>query len=329
MTASVESVLESVFGNTAQHIYSQSLPTILNEFGTAVVGSFGYVIGGNNQFFGGGALNTVYVTSLGLPDTDGPVTSSLVVTPNPVVVNMPISLSAVVDDSNSGNSIVASARYRVDGGAWIAMGAQDSDFNSVLENVTADIGPFSTADAKEICVQGTDAAGNTGPESCILLAIYDPTGGFVTGGGWINSTAGAYRADLTLTGKANFGFVSKYQKGANIPTGNTEFQFKTGNLNFSSTAYDWLVIAGARAQYKGTGTINGGNDNGSGYAFMLTAIDGQVNGGGGVDKFRIKIWKKSDGTIVYDNQVGSGVDGSDTSDPVTAVGGGSIVIHKN
>lgn len=260
----------------------------------------------------------------------GPLTSNVVVSPNPVGVNISaITITANVDDTTTGGSDIASAEYRIDNGSWLQMTAQDLSFNFVIENVTANIGPFTAADVKEVCVRGKDAAGNTGPESCTLLAIYDPSGGFVTGGGWIQSPAGAYRTDPSLTGKANFGFVSKYQKGANVPTGNTEFQFKTGNLNFSSTAYDWLVIAGARAQYKGTGTINGGNDNGSGYGFMLTAIDGQVNGGGGVDKFRIKIWKKSDGTIVYDNQVGSGVDGSDTSDPVTAVGGGSIVIHKN
>ena len=36
----------------------------------------------------------------------------------------------------------------------------------------------------------------------------------------------------------------------------TEFQFKAGNLNFKSTSYQWLVVAGPKAQYKGFGTIN-------------------------------------------------------------------------
>ena len=67
-------------------------------------------------------------------------------------------------------------------------------------------------------------------------------GGFVTGGGWIMSPAGAYSADLDLEDKANFGFVSKYKKGASLPTGNTEFQFKAGDLNFHSDEYDWLVL---------------------------------------------------------------------------------------
>ena len=62
---------------------------------------------------------------------------------------------------------------------------------------------------------------------------YDPSAGFVTGGGWIDSPAGAYAANPALTGKANFGFVSKYQNGNNVPTGNTEFQFKVGRTSTS------------------------------------------------------------------------------------------------
>jgi len=59
------------------------------------------------------------------------------------------------------------------------------------------------------------------------------------------------------------------------------------------------------------------------FGFMLTAIDGQANGGGGIDKFRIKIWDAG-GVIVYDNQLGL----SDDGDPTTILGGGSIVLHK-
>jgi len=150
--------------------------------------------------------------------------------------------------------------------------------------------------------------------------VYDPSGGFVTGGGWIDSPEGAYAADASLTGRATFGFVSKYQKGAKVPTGSTEFQFKVAGLNFKSASYEWLVVAGAHAKYKGVGTINGAGN----YGFMLTATDGQIAGGGGVDTFRIKIWDKDNGdAVVYDNQMGEG----DDSYAGTALGGGSIVIH--
>ena len=114
--------------------------------------------------------------------------------------------------------------------------------------------------------------------------------------------------------------MSKYQKGATIPTGQTEFQFQAGDFNFHSEVYDWLVIAGAKSQYKGTGTVNGSGS----FGFLLCAIDGQINGGGGADKFRIKIWNKSSGAVMYDNMMGS----SDDADPTTTLGGGSITIQK-
>jgi len=157
-----------------------------------------------------------------------------------------------------------------------------------------------------------------------LVVVYDPTAGFVTGGGWIDSPARAYVAAPTLSGRANFGFVSKYLKGATTPIGQTEFQFQTANLNFHSEHYEWLVVSGARAQFKGTGTINGASD----FKFLLTAIDGQLLGAGkGSDRFRIKIWH-TDGSgkdlVDYDNDASA----TGTSDDGTALGGGSIVIHK-
>ncbi len=161
-----------------------------------------------------------------------------------------------------------------------------------------------------------------------FVVIYDPAGGFVTGGGWIDSPAGAYTADPDLSGPANFGFVSKYKKGANVPTGNTTFKFAAGDFKFKSTTYDWLVIAGSRAQYKGKGLVNSQlAPNGTEYKFLLTGIDADVNQNDShtEDKFRIKIWYEEAGVdvIVYDNKQGE----SDTSDAATVLGGGSIVIH--
>jgi hypothetical protein len=93
-------------------------------------------------------------------------------------------------------------------------------------------------------------------------------------------------------------------------------------MTFRSTSYDWLVVAGAKATYKGAGTINGSGD----YGLMLTAIDGQTAGGGGQDRFRMKIWDRANSdTIVYDNQMGE----ADDSSAATALGGGSIVVHKS
>ena len=163
---------------------------------------------------------------------------------------------------------------------------------------------------------------NMAARSTDYVVVYDPNGGFVTGGGWINSPQGAYSADTDLTGKVNFGFVSKYKKGASKPTGSTEFQFKLADLNFHSVDYQWLVITGTQAKYKGTGTINGAGN----YGFMLTASDRAVKGGGKGDTLRIQIWNiDASDTVVYDNGISNGED----ANALTATSGVSIKIYKD
>ncbi len=171
---------------------------------------------------------------------------------------------------------------------------------------------YAAAGIYDVCLTVNDGSVDSAPD-CTLAVVYDPEGGFVTGGGWIYSEAGWCRLDdicAGAEGKANFGFVSKYKKGASVPTGNTEFNFKAGGLNFHSSSYEWLVVnqSDSNAQYKGQGTINGEGD----YKFMLWAGDDEP------DTFRIKIWYEDEvgnETAVYDN----GFD--------QAIGGGNIVVH--
>ena len=151
--------------------------------------------------------------------------------------------------------------------------------------------------------------------SCATLAVFDPDGGFVTGGGWFPSPPGAFVDDPTLTGKATFTFVAKYRHGATAPDGNTRLHFKAAGLGFESTAFDFLIVnqGGAYAQLEGSGLINGyGAPNGTPFHFMIWAGDGHP------DTLRIRIWWEDAGQelTVYDNGVGQ------------PLGGGSIVIHK-
>jgi streptogramin lyase len=181
---------------------------------------------------------------------------------------------------------------------------------------------FPSAGVYTVAIIVSDDGGGVSAPTTLMVVVYDPSAGFVTGGGSIDSPIGAYRSDPTLTGKATFGFVAKYQKGATVPVGQTEFRFQAGGFNFHSTSYQWFVVAGAKAQFKGVGTVNGQGE----YAFLLTATDGQVAGGGGVDKLRIKVWEKASGTVVYDNAP-SLSDDIDAVDP-QAISRGSIVIHQ-
>ncbi len=162
----------------------------------------------------------------------------------------------------------------------------------------------------------TANCGDLSGTAVTTVVVYAPGGGFVTGGGWIDSQPGAYALDPALAGKANFGFVSKYSKGQQTPDGQTEFQFQVADLNFHSEALEWLVVNqnGTNAQFKGSGTINGEPaQTGELFKFMIWATDGDA------DSFRIKIWYEDSGDeiTIYDN-------GSSQ-----AIGGGSIVVHAS
>ncbi len=109
------------------------------------------------------------------------------------------------------------------------------------------------------------------------------------------------------TGKANFGFVVRYQKNANTPGGNFLFQFQAGNLNLKSSSFDWLVVAGPLASFQGTGTVNGV----PGYRFKVDAKDGDL-AGGQPDHLKIKIWNPSGGLIYQADE---------------DLAGGSITVH--
>ncbi len=178
---------------------------------------------------------------------------------------------------------------------------------------------FASPGIYQVRVEIADDNGGAGDLVSDFVVVYDPSGGFVTGGGWYDSQPGAYRPDPALTGKAHFGFVSKYKKDAATPSGNTEFTFQAAGIQFRGTDYDWLVVASDRARFRGRGEINGN----TGYAFEIDATDGNLKSRDGLDRIRVRIWDDASGDIVYDNGAGN----QNSPDPMTALIEGSIVIH--
>jgi hypothetical protein len=231
-----------------------------------------------------------------------PELGDITVTPNPVAINTTVNASVPFTDPEKFDTHTATWDW---GDGSTSAGTVTESAGS--GTITGDHA-YATPGVYTVTVTVQDNLGNSDTASYEFVIVYDPNGGFVTGGGWIDSPAGALVADPSLAGKATFGFVSKYQKGANVPVGNTSFQFHAGGLNFKSTSYEWLVVAGSNAKFKGEGTINGEGA----YKFMITADDGNP------DTFRIKIWYEDElgEHLVYDN-------GSQQ-----AIGGGSIVVHK-
>lgn len=268
---------------------------------------------------------TVLVTIFSAGEACG--SDSAIVTVNNVPPNITSLSSSSTDPVQLGTPISITGAF-VDPGcedthtATIDWGDSGITIISVQEGTYLVSGSHTYAEAGVYQITLTVVDDDNGSDSEMLeyyIVVFDPSGGFVTGGGWIFVQPGSYPADPTLTGKATFGFVSKYKKGQSTPSGNTEFQFHAANFNFHSHLYLWLVITNCKAMYKGVGTVNGEGM----YGFILTAIDGQKNGGGDVDKLRMKIWD-ADGNIVFDNNLGLPND----EDPITALSSGQITIHK-
>jgi uncharacterized repeat protein (TIGR01451 family) len=255
---------------------------------------------------------TKTVQVLNLP----PTITSLTVSPTVVQIGGLVTLNAQFTDPGTGDTHTASIDWEGATSSGVVTEANGSGSVSATHTYNA-TGIYTVSLTVTDDDNGADT--ETFPQ---YIVVYDPSAGFVTGGGWINSPAGAYVADASLVGKANFGFVSKYitQKDKTTPvlTGNTEFQFQAGSLNFSSTVYDWMVVSGTtKASYKGSGTVNGA----PGYAFLLSVVDGGSTG----DRFRMKIWNKATSQIVYDNQTSA----ADDATASQLIAGGSIVIHTN
>lgn len=325
--------------NTATNTLATTVPVGSGPFAIGITpdGAFVYVpnFHSDNVSVIDTSTNTVIAT---VSVVDGPIgiaitplptvptVSGLFAVPNLVQVNNGTVVTATVDDSSTGGSAITSADYNVNAGSYTSMAAQDGAFDSATEVVEATLPYFLETGVNHVCVRGTDELGHTSDpaidaeNACTLVVVYDPSGGFVTGGGWIYSAANACYYDalcVGVAGKANFGFVSRYKNGATIPTGNTEFQFSAGGLNFHSEVYDWLVVnmSGTNAQYKGSGTVNGNlSPAGGAYKFMLWGRD---FGHAGTDTFRIKIWYVDAGTeiVVYDNGFNQ------------PIGGGNIVVQ--
>jgi hypothetical protein len=109
-------------------------------------------------------------------DSDGPLTSSVSLDPNPVDPGAPVSLAASVDDTTTGNTNISSAEYQLAGGTWLPMLAGDGSFDSPLEQTLVQFTAPAGAPSAEICVRGIDVLGNTGAAACVTLNINAPAG---------------------------------------------------------------------------------------------------------------------------------------------------------
>jgi probable HAF family extracellular repeat protein len=256
----------------------------------------------------------------GATGTDAPVVGPI--TPSdPVPVGTPVTFFASFTDQNSadthrarwswGDSCIASSPTIIE-----AHGA-----GRVRANHT-----FCAAGVYSVTLTVTDSTGRSATVGRDVV-VYAPSAPAVTGGGWFMSPQGAYKKEKIQAGRATFSFVSSV---TNAPAARRDsrmkLKFHVATLDFESAAYDSLSVAGIRAQYQGSGTINGTGN----YKFMLTVVDGTASTTGRQGRFRMKIWHidaRTNAEVVdYDNQgatsaLAVGSEGS-------VIDGGSIVIRQ-
>ncbi len=149
----------------------------------------------------------------------------------------------------------------------------------------------------------TDDQGYMTTKEFQYVVIFEQSGGFVTGGGWIT----------TQDNKINFGLNARYPKNSSVPDGQMEIGNPDSDWKFKSSSYQWFAIFDNLSMLRGIGNLNGED----GYGFVFSALNSDI------DKIRIKIWELDTGFVVFDTQPGS----SNYALPSTPLGGGSIVIH--
>lgn len=165
----------------------------------------------------------------------------------------------------------------------------------------------------------TDDGGAVATDNSQSVSVYSPTCGFVTGRKHMTSPFGALSSAPAYTGQASFQFVLKYLRKSPFPQGKIDFALKDAGFKFHSKDFSYLVVSGNRGEFAGNGSVNGGG----GYAFIATLVDGNIRNLEG-DRFRLKVWDKVSGNVVYDSQPGD----LNNSAPVNGLLRGNIIVHQ-
>jgi hypothetical protein len=126
----------------------------------------------------------------------------------------------------------------------------------------------------------------------------------VTGGGHFT----------TDRGKARFGFVCKADDADGTPKGELQFVVGKKAAKLHAKEIEWLAIEDGIARFQGTCDVEGRGE----YAFLAVVRDADRDG------FRLKVWDADSGDVLFDTSPGE----PDSSDEVTDLDGGQVVIHE-
>lgn len=139
---------------------------------------------------------------------------------------------------------------------------------------------YTSAGIRRPVVTVTDDDGESVSRTLGEVVVYDRSAGPVMGAGAVGT-------------RGFFTVAARYLPQAVTPLGQVTYVSGPARVKFRSTGLDWLVVSGSKAVLEGSGTVAGKK----GYGFRVTATDNP-------DSFAIRIWKKSDGTVVLDTGAG-------------------------
>jgi len=276
----------------------------------AVDGSFSYSVQVQAiDASGAASVDQAVVNVSNVAPSAGPITGPA----GPVNLAAPLVVNAAFTDPGILDTHTATWNWG-DGGTSAGVVSESNGSGSVSGSHT-----YAAAGIYTIVLTVTDKDGDSVQVSSEQV-VYAVNGGFALGAGWFDSPPGSYLPSPATESRAVLSFLAQYQRrNSTIPSGHTQFRLQTPRFTFTSQSYDWLVIAGTKAQYAGSGKVNGmGN-----YGFVLTANDGSA-ATNWVDTVRLKIWDKSaSNTVIYDSQPGA----PNNAAPTTALRGNVVVFN--
>ena len=232
---------------------------------------------------------------------------------DPVPVGTPLEVSASFTDPGVQDTHTATADWG-DATASSAAVVEHDGSGSISASHA-----YAVAGVYRVGVSVADKDGGIGRSALDMVVVFDPAAGSARGAGWFESPVGALASDGSASGRASFAFLARYGRDATSVVAHPGFRLRMAGFDFESTAYDWLVVTGAKAQLRGSGRLNGSGV----YSFQISALDGRELGSSGPDRLRIRIWDSA-GLLVYDNQRGA----PDGAEPTSVLGGGSIAVGR-
>ncbi len=171
---------------------------------------------------------------------------------------------------------------------------------------------YATTDFYTSTVTVTDDDGGSATRASSVLVVYDASAGFVTGGGYVRGADGGRGSD-----KTHFTLDARYAGGS---TPSVRFDLRTSEgLAVQGGAFDFLVVKGATATVRGTGTLA----DGTAVGILVSVRDGKL-AGDRIDRVRIKVWNSGTNVVLFDTQAGV----AELAPPATIVDGGNITVHR-